>query len=396
MLGERTSEAETVPERREETESRQWDRRLERRESDSRLMAVLDTVVDAVITIDERGTIQSFNRAAERIFGYRAEEVLGRNVNILMPEPYHSEHDRYLRNYLTTGIKKIIGIGREVVGRRCGGATFPMELAVSEAWVGERRIFTGIIRDISERRQAEQERERLIAELEAKNAEMERFTYTVSHDLKSPLITIRGFLGLLQKDVAAGDEKRIKEDMTHIQEAVRRMQLLLDELLTLSRVGRISNPPQDIDMGQLVGQAVEQVAGQIAERGVQMVIAPDLPTAHGDYPRLLEVVQNLIDNAVKFMGDQPRPVVEVGAGQEGEETVFFVRDNGVGIDPRYQQKIFGLFERLSADTEGTGIGLALVKRIIEVHGGRIWVESTPGRGSTFYFSLPSRSSDADA
>ncbi len=322
--------------------------------------------------------------------------MLGRNVNILMPEPYHSEHDRYLRNYLTTGIKKIIGIGREVVGRRCGGATFPMELAVSEAWVGERRIFTGIIRDISERRQAEQERERLIAELEAKNAEMERFTYTVSHDLKSPLITIRGFLGLLQKDVAAGDEKRIKEDMTHIQEAVRRMQLLLDELLTLSRVGRISNPPQDIDMGQLVGQAVEQVAGQIAERGVQMVIAPDLPTAHGDYPRLLEVVQNLIDNAVKFMGDQPRPVVEVGAGQEGEETVFFVRDNGVGIDPRYQQKIFGLFERLSADTEGTGIGLALVKRIIEVHGGRIWVESTPGRGSTFYFSLPSRSSDADA
>ncbi|MBE0598143.1 MAG: PAS domain S-box protein, partial [Desulfuromonadales bacterium] len=219
---------------------RKWDPRLERRESDSRLMAVLDTVVDAVITIDETGIVQSFNRAAERIFGYRAGEVVGRKVNMLMPEPYHSEHDRYLHNYLTTGIRKIIGIGREVVGRRQDGSTFPMELAVSEAWVGNRRIFTGIIRDISERRQAEEERERLIAELEAKNAEMERFTYTVSHDLKSPLITIRGFLGLLEKDLAAGDRQRLKEDIAHIQEAVRRMQMLLDELLTLSRIGRLT------------------------------------------------------------------------------------------------------------------------------------------------------------
>lgn len=369
-------------------QQRQWDRRTERRESDSRLLTILDTVVDAVITIDERGVVLSFNRAAERIFGYRAQEVIGRNVDMLMPEPYHSEHDRYLRNYLTTGVRKIIGIGREVVGRRKDESTFPMELAVSEAWVGTQRIFTGIIRDISERRHAEQERERLITELEEKNAEMERFTYTVSHDLKSPLITIRGFLGLLEKDVAAGDAVRMKEDIAHIHDAVRRMQSLLDELLALSRIGRLFNPPQEIAVSDLAREAVAQVAGRIAEREVQVIVEPDLPRVHGDYPRLLEVYQNLIDNAVKFMGTQPEPKVEIGTRAEGGETLFFVRDNGVGIDPRYHQKIFGLFERLSADTEGTGIGLALVKRIIEVHGGHIRIESEPGKGSTFLFTLP--------
>lgn len=356
-------------------------------------MAVLDTVVDAVITIDEGGTILSFNRAAERIFGYPAAEVIGGKVNVLMPEPYRSEHDQYIHNYLTSGIRKIIGIGREVVGKRKDDTIFPMELAVSEASVGGRRIFTGIIRDISERRHAEQERDRLIAELEAKAAEMERFTYTVSHDLKSPLITIRGFLGLLEKDMAAGDAKRLKEDITHIQTAVGRMQMLLDELLTLSRIGRLSNPPEDIPMSELAREAVQQVSGQIREGGVEVVIAPDLPTVHGDHPRLLEVIQNLIDNAVKFMGDQPRPRVEVGARKEGGETVFFVRDNGIGIDPRYHEKIFGLFERLSADTEGTGIGLALVKRIVEVHGGRIWIEPGDGQGTTFCFTLPERGKD---
>ncbi len=363
---------------------------LARQEIDPRLMAILNTVVDAIITINEHAAVLSFNPAAERIFGYRADEVIGRNVNMLMPEPYHSEHDRYLHNYLTTGVRKIIGIGREVVGRRKEGTTFPMELAVSEAWVGDQHVFTGIIRDISERRQAEEERERLFAELETKAAEMERFTYTVSHDLKSPLITIRGFLGLLQKDVAAGDDRRMKEDIGHIQDAVRRMQMLLDELLTLSRIGRLVNLPQAIDMNDLAREAVAQVAGQIAEGGVEVAIAPDLPIITGDRPRLLEVLQNLLDNAVKFMGGQPQPRVEIGVGKEGTETVFFVRDNGIGIDPRYHQKIFGLFERLSADTEGTGIGLALVKRIVEVHGGRIRVESAVGAGTTFFFTLPAQ------
>ncbi len=232
-------------------------------------------------------------------------------------------------------------------------------------------------------------------EIEDKNAELERFVYTVSHDLKSPLITIRGFLGMLEKDAAAGDAERMRNDVERIRAASGRMACLLDELLELSRIGRVTNAPELFALGDVAREAVEQVAGEIAGRGAEIVIAPELPAVVGDRQRLLEVLQNLVANAVRYMGDQPRPKVEIGARSDGVETVFFVRDNGIGIDPCYHQKIFGLFERLQAETEGTGIGLALVKRIVEVHGGRVWVESEgAGRGASFCFTLPGQESIA--
>ncbi len=246
-----------------------------------------------------------------------------------------------------------------------------------------------ILRDeITERQRVEAERERLLAEQEARNAEMERFTYTVSHDLKSPLITIRGFLGLLEQDVIRGNVEHMQTDITYIHTAAATMQRLLDELLELSRIGRVVHPLTEIPLGALAHEAVTLVGGQIAARGVQIHIAPDLPVVVGDRPRLLEVLQNLVDNAVKFMGTQPTPRIEIGCRQEEKETVYYVRDNGVGIEPRYHAKVFGLFERLESEGDGTGIGLALAKRIIEVHGGRIWVESAgQGFGSTFCFTL---------
>ena len=246
-----------------------------------------------------------------------------------------------------------------------------------------------ILRDeITERQRIEAERERLLAEQEARNAEMERFTYTVSHDLKSPLITIRGFLGLLEQDVIRGNVERMQTDITYIHTAAATMQRLLDELLELSRIGRVVHPLTEIPLSALAHEAVTLVGGQIAARGVQVHIAPDLPVVVGDRPRLLEVLQNLVDNAVKFMGTQTTPRIEIGCRQEEKATVYYVRDNGVGIDPRYHAKVFGLFERLEPGGDGTGIGLALVKRIIEVHGGRIWVESAGrGCGSTFCFTL---------
>jgi signal transduction histidine kinase len=246
-----------------------------------------------------------------------------------------------------------------------------------------------ILRDeITERQRVEAERERLLAEQEARNAEMERFTYTVSHDLKSPLITIRGFLGLLEQDAIRGNVECMQTDIAYIHTAAATMQRLLDELLELSRIGRVVHPLTEIPLSALAHEAVTLVAGQIAARGVQVYIAPDLPVVVGDRPRLLEVLQNLVDNAVKFMGTQPTPRIEIGCRQEEKKTVYYVQDNGVGIDPRYHEKVFGLFERLEPESDGTGIGLALVKRIIEVHGGRIWVESAgQGCGSTFCFTL---------
>ncbi|MCP3961446.1 MAG: hypothetical protein GY719_26680 [bacterium] len=255
-------------------------------------------------------------------------------------------------------------------------------------------------RRISRRNQAleelDQQRQRFVAELEAKNAEvkakneeLERFTYTVSHDLKSPLVTIRGFAGLLKAKAAAGEGDTMEQDLERIDDAAAKMGELLDDLLELSRIGRVINRPREVALVEVAHEAVARVAGPIAERGTELEIFPGLPVVSGDPPRLLEVLQNLVENAVKYMGDQPRPLVEIGVRRGADEAVVYVRDNGMGIAPDDHEKIFGLFARLDEQSEGTGIGLALVKRIVDAHGGRIWVESEGrGRGSAFCFTLP--------
>ncbi len=229
------------------------------------------------------------------------------------------------------------------------------------------------------------------AEVEAINAEMQSFTYAVSHDLKSPLVTIQGFLGFLEKDAAGGDAERVAKDIGKIRGAATKMQRLLDELLKLSRIGSVANTSESIALSKLAGEAVEMVEGRIVERGVKVTIAPDLPVVFGDRARLMGVLQNLLENAVKYMGEQPRPEVEIGAIREvGEEAVIFVRDNGIGIEAGHQERVFDLFAQLDASTDGTGMGLTLVRRIVEVHGGRIWVESEGrGKGATFFFTLGS-------
>jgi len=234
------------------------------------------------------------------------------------------------------------------------------------------------------------ERVNLNKELEEQNAELERFTYTVSHDLKSPLVTIRSFLGYLRQDAESGDMLRFDKDMHRIANAVDKMQTLLNDLLELSRIGRIIDPPENIAFGRIVAEAVELLNGPLEKNNVRMVIQENFPDIVGDHARLVEVMQNLISNAAKFMGTQPRPTVEIGTDESDADgkIIFFVRDNGIGIDPHYHEQIFGLFNRLDPSVDGTGIGLALVKRIIEIHGGKIWVNSKPEVGSTFYFTLP--------
>jgi signal transduction histidine kinase len=232
-------------------------------------------------------------------------------------------------------------------------------------------------------------RQLLIHELENKNAELERFTYTVSHDLRSPLVTIRGFLGYMERNAHRGDLNAFERDMQRVVTATDRMDELLRNLLELSRVGRFINEPRAVSFEKLVRAALELVQGRIRPRGIAVRIQPDLPVVPVDQQRLVEVLQNLLDNAAKYMGDQPYPYIEIGVhGESNGRPVFYVKDNGMGIAPEYHERIFGLFNKLDVRSEGTGIGLALVKRIVEFHGGRIWVESKLGRGSTFYFTLP--------
>ena len=241
--------------------------------------------------------------------------------------------------------------------------------------------------NITERKYAEKERERLFDELETKNAELERFTYTVSHDLKSPLITIRGFLGYLEKDAVEGNIERLTNDIERISKAAEKMQQLLDELLELSRIGRLINEPEGISFETIAREAISLVEGQLKDSNIKVKIGSNLPKVYGDRVRLVEVIQNLVDNAAKFTKGQSNPKIEVGAHDDDGETTFYVKDNGIGIDPKYHRKIFGLFDKLDPSSDGTGVGLALVKRIVEVHGGRIWVESEAGKGATFYFTL---------
>ncbi|MBN1908762.1 MAG: PAS domain-containing protein [Pirellulales bacterium] len=248
----------------------------------------------------------------------------------------------------------------------------------------------GSTHDITERKEAERQREEMIAELEMKNAELERFTYTVSHDLKSPLITLMGFVSLLRQDLDAGNREGVDDALDRIENAGRRMDQLLGELLHLSRVGRRAEPPEPVPLDELARQAVGLLAGRVEESQAQVEIAPKLPSVLVARSRLLEVFQNLIENALKYAADGQRPRVQIDARRDGTHVVCSVRDNGQGIDPRYREKIFGLFEKLDPKTPGTGIGLAIVHRIVELHGGHIWVESNaPEPGSTFHFTLPS-------
>ena len=230
--------------------------------------------------------------------------------------------------------------------------------------------------------------EQLISELELKNAELERFTYSASHDLKSPLITIRGFLGYLEQDARIGNFERLQSDIKRISEATEKMHILLNELLELSRVGRVINEPKQSPFGEIVKEALQRVEGQLQVRQVQVKVGGELPEVFGDTERLIEVIQNLVDNACKFMGDEKHPVIEIGVQKLENQNIFFVKDNGIGIEKKFHEKVFGLFDKLDPHSSGTGIGLALVKRIIEVHGGKIWIESQgTQKGTTFFFTL---------
>ena len=352
-----------------------------------RLAAVFEAAVDGMVIIDPKGTILRVNPAVERVFGWTSAELVGRNVTTLMPEPYRSQHDEFLRRYLATGERRIIGIGREVMALRRDGTEFPIHLSVGEVTNTDPKVFVGILRDITDAKVAQAAREGLIRELEAKNAELERFTYTVSHDLKSPLITIKGFVSQLERSVDAGKMERFRSDVGRIAGAADKLTDLLDDLLALSRVGRIANPPEDVPLTELVDEVLELLGAPIRERGARIVVGQDLPTVRGDRVRLREIMQNLIENALKFTREDP--CIEIDARVSGEQVLCSVKDNGIGIDPEYTERVFGLFEKLDGASPGTGIGLALVRRIVEVHGGKIWLESAGlGHGTTFLFTLP--------
>lgn len=243
-------------------------------------------------------------------------------------------------------------------------------------------------KEIEMREKAEQEREAVIQKLKLKNQELDRFAVRVSHDLKTPLITVAGFLGFLEKDIKDGNHERVGRNVAQISDAAKKMGKFVDELLDLSRVGRIVNPPVNVAFDAIVQEALTAAEGVLKAQQVRVKIEAIFPFVHVDRARVVQVMQNLITNAVKFMGDQPQPVIRIGFEEINGEHIFSVRDNGIGIAKEHQERIFELFSKLDPNTDGIGIGLGMVKRIIDTHGGRIWVESEgAGKGTTFKFTL---------
>ena len=350
--------------------------------SEERTRAMFDAVNDAIFIHASDGRILDVNETASRMYGYTRQEFGNLNIEVLSAgAPLYTQAEAAKRLSQARESQPQLF---EWLAKTRDGRMFWSEVNVRFVQLGQEALYLVTVRDISERKKAETEREKFVIELEKRNSELERFTYTVSHDLKSPLVTINGFLGYLEKDAKSGNMERLRNDTRRIQEAVNKMRRLLNELLELSRIGRLVNTPQTIPFADLVQDVMDIVHGQLQERGVVVTIQPELPVVFGDRQRLVEVLQNLIDNAVKFMGDEQNPQIEIGQlGEEDGKPVFFVQDNGIGIAPKYHDQVFGLFNRLNQDVDGTGIGLALVKRIIEVHGGESGSRVKWGKGQRF-------------
>jgi PAS domain S-box-containing protein len=362
---------------------------LKMREAFRQQEAILNNIPDMAWLKDLEGQYIAVNNQFEQVSGRVQEEIIGKTDLDIWEAPFAEYYRLDDLEVIQSGKRKTM----EEKQKDKNNGEYWVETTKTPIRDEQGRVIgtTGIARDISERKAAEMERERLIAELGAKNAELERFTYTVSHDLKSPLVTITGFLGYLEQDARAGKFEHFERDMNRIRQAADRMQTLLNDLLELSRIGRIINDPVEFEFGVIARDTLTLLDGPLTARKVRVLFSDEGHKVFGDRLRLTEALQNLVENAVKFMGSQPRPEITIGSfkGEDGQP-VFFVRDNGIGIALEYQNRIFGLFNKLDANSDGTGIGLTLVKRIIEVHRGRIWLESQPGSGATFYFTLPDK------
>jgi len=342
--------------------------------------AILDNVVDGIITIDERGSVASLNQAAERIFGYPPGEVLGQNIKMLMPEPYHSEHDGYLANYRATGVERVIGIGREVVGRRKDGRSFPMDLAVSEISHAGRRMFVGLVRDITERKRVEQMKS--------------EFVSTVSHELRTPLTSISGALGLISGGAVGELPPSMKPLIDIAHNNSLRLIHLINDLLDMEKIaaGKMHFDMQWLALLPLVEQALEANKAYGAARRVRFALTERVESLEVriDSQRLQQVMANFLSNAAKFSPEGGQ--VEVVVQRRGARVRVSVRDYGPGIPDAFRGRIFEKFSQAdSSDTRqkgGTGLGLAISRELIERMGGAIGYDSVPGDGATFWIEVP--------
>lgn len=365
------------------------------RMSEARLRAVTETASDAIISADSDGNIRYFNPGAEKIFGHLEREIAGQPLTVLMPERFRNAHSEGMRRYLDTREGNVIGRTVELIGLYRDGREFPIELGLASSEVDGDLFFTAIVRDITLRAEAERQIQDLNhrlrvdnAELEAVNKELEAFSYSVSHDLRAPLRAIDGFSQALVEDAGPILQPEHHAHLNRVRQAAQRMGLLIDDLIKLARVSRSDIKLDEVDLSEIARTLATDLQDSAPDRQVEFEIAPDLH-AKSDAQLMQVALDNLLNNSWKFTAPRSPARIEFGRTAKDGKPAFFVRDNGVGFDMNYAGKMFGAFQRFhdAREFSGTGIGLATVQRIIHKHGGRVWAESQPGEGATFYFTL---------
>ncbi len=353
------------------------------------LVAVMNAVLDGLVTFGQNSVIESFNPAAVGMFGYQADEVIGLNMKLLIPELYHSTHDSLLRTFPDVGAATASNALRDLQGRHKDGRVFPIEIGVSEMHVAGKRMFVCSIRDITERKLAEAAMQASMAALSRSNQELDDFAYIASHDLKEPLRGLANNALFLKEDFGDLLGESGGRRLARITYLCERMERLVNDLLYFSRLGRQDLAIRQTDLNGVVNDIALMMESTLTEAHARIVVPERLPVVVCDATRITEVFRNLITNAVKY-NDKPEKHVEIGFRPSAAGPVYYVRDNGIGIAPEFHRDVFRIFKRLNTEDDavkGTGVGLTFVKKIVERQGGAVWICSEPGVGTTFHFTL---------
>ncbi len=367
----------------------------QRKDEEQKFRNLLESAPDAMVIIDREGLVQLINAQTERLFGYSREELIGKPIEMLVPQRFHTQHVGHRSHYSESPRPREMGVGLELSGRRKDGTEFPVEISLSPLKTQGGTLVSSAIRNVTDRRHAEEQIRKLnsvlndrVAQLDAANKELESFSYSVSHDLRAPLRHIDGFARILKEEHGRELSRDGTRYLDRVLEAANHMGHLVDDLLNLARIGRREVAKQRVRLEDVVRQAIAELPPETSERNIEWLIEP-LAYAECD-PGLMKLAfSNLLSNSAKFTRTRENAVIEVGECESRGAPAYFVRDNGVGFDPHYADKLFGVFQRLhrQEDFEGTGVGLATVQRIIRRHGGEIWAEAEPDRGATFFFTL---------